>query len=282
LTNHQSNFHKGEKIMSKKLFLTVVALLLLPTATAFAQEGAPAGKSFVQSASDERLFTVTVYSAKPEKWSEALQFIKNEAVPANIKGGRKHMEVWTSVYGQSYESWFILPLENFAALDKPDETLLKGLGSREAVAAFWNKARSLNTSVRQFVIRVRPDLSYIKPDAGIPKAATVTMVEVEYGREEEVWSLVKSEWLPAHKKSDRYGQLRAPIVRGGGAGYLSIVPMESFAEMDKPDVMRQVMGEEGLRKALAKFMGKIKLGERRVLLLRPDLSILPATTTATK
>ncbi len=122
---------------------------------------------------------------------------------------------------------------------------------------------------------MRPDLSYIKPNAGTPRAATVTTVEFEYGREEEVWRLVKSEWLPAHKKSDRYGQLRAPIVRGGGNGYLSIVPLESFADLDKPDPLKQVLGEEGLRKSLAKFAGKIKLGERRVLLFRADLSILP-------
>lgn len=260
--------------MSRKLFQIITLLLLLLPVIAFAQNGA-SGKSFVQSAHEERLFSVTVYSAKPEMWSEALRFIKEEAVPANVKGGRKHQEVWTSVYGQSYEAWFILPLENFAALDKPDDVLLKGLGSNEAVAAFWKKARSLNQSVRQFVIRVRPDLSYIKPNAGMPRAATVTMVEVEYGREEEVWSLIKSEWIPAHKKADRYGNLRAPVVRGGVNGYLNIAPMENFAELDKPDVMKQVLGEEGLRKALAKFTGKIRLGERRVLLFRPDLSILP-------
>ena len=39
--------------------------------------------------------------------------------------------------------------------------------------------------------------------------------------------------------------------------------------------MKQVLGEEGLRKSLAKFTGKLKLSERRVLLFRPDLSILP-------
>ncbi len=133
--------------MSKKFYWIITLMLSLLATTAFAQNGA-SGKSFVQSASEERLFTVTVYSAKPEMWSDALRFTKDEVVPTNVKGDRKHMEVWTSVYGQSYESWFILPLENFAALDKPDEVLLKGLGSREAVAAFWNKARSYNTSVR--------------------------------------------------------------------------------------------------------------------------------------
>lgn len=269
--------------MSKKLFLTVVALLLLPTATAFAQEGAPAGKSFVQSASDERLFTVTVYSAKPEKWSEALQFIKNEAVPANIKGGRKHMEVWTSVYGQSYESWFILPLENFAALDKPDETLLKGLGSREAVAAFWNKARSYNTSVRQFVIRVRPDLSYIKPNAPTPKLAVVSKLEIATSRTPEYESFVKNDALPVVKKSGRMGELRTNIVFGEyGASVMSFAPQESFANLDKGNALRQVLDAEGVRKLTAKLQGVLARGELTVLLFRPDLSILPATTTATK
>lgn len=262
--------------MSKKLFLIIIALLLLPGATVFAQEGAPIGKSFVQSASEERLFTVTVYSAKPEKWSEALQFIKDEAVPANVKGGRKHMEVWTSVYGQSYESWFILPLENFAAMDKPNDVLLKGLGSREAVAAFWNKARSFNTSVRQFVIRVRPDLSYIKPNAPTPRLAYFNTVEVAYGRRLEYENWTKAEVLPTYKKSDHYGQLRA-MISGTGAAFssLTIEPHENFTALDKLGAPEQVLGKDGLAKVQAKMNGVITKIERRALLFRPDLSILP-------
>lgn len=267
--------------MSKKLFLIAIALLLLPAAAAFAQEGAPAGKSFVQSASEERLFTVTVYSAKPEMWSEALRFIKEEAVPANLKGGRKHMEVWTSVYGQSYESWFILPLENFAALDKPDETLLKGLGSREAVAAFWNKARSLNTSVRQFVIRVRPDLSYIKPNAPAPKLAVVIKSEIVPQRTQEYESYVKNDELPVVRKSGRIGELRANI-GFGGTGVLRFDPQESFANLDKGNALRQVLDVEAIRKLQAKLQGVVTRTELAVLLFRPDLSILPAPNTAAK
>ncbi|MGE0132354.1 MAG: hypothetical protein AB7U82_30090 [Blastocatellales bacterium] len=260
--------------MSKKLFLIVIALLFLPNTTASAQEGAPVGRSFVQSASEERLFTVTVYSAKPEKWSEALRFIKEEAVPANIKGGRKHMEVWTSVYGQSYESWFILPLENFAALDKPDETLLKGLGSREAVAAFWNKARSLNNSARQFVIRVRPDLSYIKPNAPAPRLATVVKSEIVPQRMQEYESFVKNDGLPVVKKSGRIGEVRANIVFGG-TGVLSFAPQESFANLDKGSAIRQVLDVEAVRKMLSKLQGVLARVETTVLVFRPDLSILP-------
>ncbi len=260
---------------SRNLF-SFVTLLLWLSAAAFAQSAAPTGKSFVQAANEERLYQVTVYSAKPELWSEALRFIKDEVMPANVKGGREHMEVWTSVFGQSYESWFILPLENFAALDKADDVLLKGLGSREAVAAFWNKARSLNQSVRQFVIRVRPDLSYIKPNAPTPRLATFAFVEVMYGRDREVFDWVKAEMLPPVKKSDRFGEIRASMGSGGINGYLVIEPKENFAELDKPDARTQVLGAEGLRKASAKVpQGALTKIERRTLLFRSDLSILP-------
>ena len=260
--------------MLRRRLLIITMMLSLLAATAFAQNGA-SGKSFVQAASEERMYTVTVYSAKPEMWTESLQFIKNEVVPANVKGGRKHMEVWTSVFGQSYEAWFILPLENFASMDKPDETLLKGLGSREAVAAFWHKARSLNTSVRQFVIKVRPELSFIKPDAPTPRLASFSMVEVAYGREAEAHSLIKSEWIPALKKSGRNGTLRASIVAGDVTGYVTFTPRENFAELDQPGATEQALGKDGERKAVAKFAGTITRIERRTLLLRTDLSILP-------
>ncbi|MBI1766260.1 MAG: hypothetical protein HYR56_33055 [Acidobacteria bacterium] len=256
--------------------LLAFVLLLLCAGNALAQTAAPTGKSFVQSANEERLYQVTVYSAKPELWSEALQFIKNEVVPANVKGGRKHMEVWTSVYGQSYESWFILPLENFAALDKADDVLLNGLGSREAVTAFWNKARSLNNSVRQFVIRVRPDLSYIKANAPTPKLASFTMTEIAYGREREVVDWMKAEMLPPLKKSDSYGVIRAALSYGETTGHLVITPHEKFAELDQLNPLTRVLGEEGVRKVMAKMPpGAITKLERHTLLFRPDLSILP-------
>lgn len=268
--------------MSKTNHWIVTITLLLLAVIAFAQNS-ESGKSFVQTANEERLFTVTVYSAKPEMWSESLRFIKEEVVPANIKGGRKHMEVWTSVYGQSYEAWFILPLENYASLDKPDETLLKGLGSREAVAAFWNKARNFNTNVRQFVIQMRPDLSFIKPDAPMPRLAAFNIVEVAYGRRAEYENWVKADILPAYKKTDALGQIRATI-RNTGAVFSSftIEPHENFASLDKKDRLEQSLGVDGLRKTQAKMQGVITRIERRTLLFRPDLSILPITNTAAK
>lgn len=259
--------------MSKTLLLSFIALWSL-TAAAFGQSAS--GKSFVQSASEERLFQVTVYSAKPELWSDALRFIKDEVVPANLKGGRKHMEVWTSVFGQSYETWFILPLENFAALDKGDDILLKGLGSNEAVAAFWKKARSLNNNVRQFVIRVRPELSYIKADALTPKLAVVSKYDIATTRTPEYESYVKNDALPVVKKSGRIGELRATIVFGeGSANVLNFAPQESFANLDKGNALRQVLDVDAVRKLQAKLQGVLTRAETTVLLFRPDLSILP-------
>ena len=261
--------------MSRKLLQTITLMLLVLPAAAFAQNGA-SGKSFVQAASEERLFTVTVYSAKPEKWSEALQFIKNEIVPAHSKGGRKHMEVWTSDFGQGFEAWFITPLENFAARDKPGEVLLKGLGSREAVAAFANKWNSLINGSHRFVIRVRPDLSYIKPNAPTPRLAYFNTVEVAYGRRSEYDQWVKAEILPNQRKAGDYGQLRT-LIHGTGAAFssLTIEPYENFAALDKPSGTEKALGREAMAKVQAKMQGVVTRIERRVLLFRPDLSILP-------
>ena len=258
----------------RKLSMFAGVLLLL-SANSFAQNGA-SGKSFVQSASTERLYAVTVYSGKPEMWREAIAFVKDEVVPIRTKGGDKHLECWTSVFGEMYEMWFIAPLENFAALDKPTGYLLKALGSQEAVNAFNDKSRKYSNSVRQFVIRVRPDLSYIKPDAPMPRLAAIAMVEVMYGKELDVFDWVKAEMLPPVKKSDRFGEIRASIGAGAVNGYLVIEPMENFAALDKPSGRTQVLGTNGLRKAMAKMpQGAITRIERRTLIFRPDLSILP-------
>jgi len=128
-------------------------------------------------------------------WREAIEFVKNEVVPIRLKGGQKHMECWTSVFGNVHETWFFTPLENFAAMDKPTGLLLKALGSQEAVNAHVDKSRKYSISIRQFVIRVRPDLSYIKPNAPTPKLAVV----------------IKSELAPQRAKRRSYGSLRQTV-----------------------------------------------------------------------
>jgi hypothetical protein len=252
----------------------VIALLSLPNATAFAQESAPAGKSFMQSASEERLYNVVVYSGKPELWREAIEFVKNEVVPIRLKGGEKHMECWTSVFGNVHEMWFFTPLESFAAMDKPTGLLLKALGSQEAVNAHVDKSRKYSISIRQFVIRVRPDLSYIKPNAPAPKLAVVIKSEIVSQRTQEFESYVKNDSLPVVRKSGRIGELRANIAFGG-TGVLKFDPQESFANLDKGGAARQVLDAEGVRKMMAKLQGVIARSEITVLLFRPDLSILP-------
>lgn len=258
---------------SRNSFLLVTLLLWLSAST-FGQTAAPAGKSFVQSANEERLYVVNVYSGKPELWREALAFVKDEVIPVRIKGGDKHLECWTSVFGDSYEMWFFAPLENFAALDKPTGILLKALGSQEAVNAHNDKARRLSFHVRQFVIRVRPDLSYIKPDAPTPRLAVVSKIELLPGRAQEHEAYVKNDALPAVKKSGRSGQLRASVVFGG-SGMFNFAPEENFANLDKGSALRQVLGPEGVRKTQLKLQGFLAQSETIVLAFRPDLSILP-------
>ena len=261
---------------SKHLLTIIFSLLLGATTNAVAQTAAPADKPFLQSAATERLYLVTIVTAKSEFAREANAFIKDEYIPAQIKAGIKHLECWRPVFGGANEYWFIAPMENFAAMDKPNTgALLKALGSPEAVVAFTDKINRLSASSRRFVIRVQPELSYLKPDAPLAKIAVVQNLELAGTRGAEFENYLKNDALPLVKKSGRIGRVTAYSVYGE-TGLFIFEPQESFANLDKGGSIRQVLDVEAVRKMQAKLVEVVaRTKPATVITLRPELSILP-------
>ena len=262
--------------MHHLIFSLLISVFALRATNALAQTAAPADKAFLQSAATERLYLVTIVTAKSEFAREANAFIKDEMIPAYVKGGQKHLECWRPMFGEANEYWFIAPLANFAEFDKPDSGfLLKGLGSPEAAVAYRDKVNRLSASSRRFVIRVQPELSYLKPDAPLAKIAVVQNPELTRTREAEFANYLKNDALPLVKKSGRIGRVTAYSIYGE-TGWFIFEPQESFADLDKGSSLRQVLDVEAVRKMQAKLLGVVaRTKPMTVITLRPELSILP-------
>src|SRR5215211_1470751 len=161
-----------------------VATLLLMAAQSqetLAQDPTPTP----QAAPTPEFLSVTVVSVKPDMMVEFQNFMKNTTNPALKKGGTKWREVWqnTGAAGDAFEYVLVTPVGKFAEFDGPG-ALEKGLGP-QGLTAWQTKAGSLVNSVRRFIIRTRPDLSFAAPRTGAPKMAVVQFVNVAPGRNNE-------------------------------------------------------------------------------------------------
>jgi hypothetical protein len=230
-----------------------------------------------QAAPTPEFLSVTVVSVKPEMMVEFQNFMKNTTNPALKKGGLKWREVWqnTSAAGDPYEFVLVSPVAKLAEYDGPG-ALEKGLGA-QGWPAWQTKAASLVTSVRRFIIRTRPDLSFAAQRAGGPKLAVVHFVDVAPNRNDEYENYLKNDFVPAMKQAGVTYLVSQTIFGGNGNQYITLTMRDSFADLDKGPVLIQALGQEAAQKLMQKLpVGAVMNLERSITRFVPELSIMPA------
>jgi hypothetical protein len=222
--------------------------------------------------------SVTVVSVKPEMVGEFQNFMKNTTNPALKKGGIKGREVWqnTTAGGDAFEYVMVTPVGKLGEFDGPS-ALEKGLGA-QGLSAWQTKAGTLVNSVRRFIIRTRPDLSFEAQRTGPPKLAVVTFVHVAPNRNSEFENYLKNDYAPVMKQAGVTYLVSQTIFGGDANEYITLTLRDSFTDLDKGPVLVQALGEEGAQKLLQKLpAGVVVHVERSLTRFVPDLSIMPAT-----
>lgn len=223
-----------------------------------------------------QFLNITVVSVKPGMDTEFQNFMKNTTNPALKKGGLMWREVWqnTAAGGDAFEYVLVSPVGKFAEYDGAG-ALEKGLGA-QGFAAWLTKGASLVNSVRRFIIRTRPDLSFAPQRTGPPKLAVVHSIHVAPNRNSEYENYVKNDLTPAMKQA-QVTYLVAQTIFGGDANeYMTLTMRDSFADLDKGPVLVQALGEEGAQKLLQKLpAGVVVHVERSLSRFMPDLSLMP-------
>lgn len=262
--------HIGTRIL-QALCITTLTLCGAQAHTGFAQTPAPAPTP--------QFLSITVVSVKPGMESEFHNFIKNTTNPALKKGGMAWREVWqnTTAAGDPFEYVIVAPVNKLADFDGPS-ALEKGLGGAQAVTAWQTKASSLVNSVRRFIVRTRPDLSYAPTPAGPPKMAVIHSVHVAPGRNADYENFLKTSFTPAMMQA-KVTYLVSETVFGGNANeYLTLTMRDTFADLDKGPVLVQTLGLEEARKLQQKMpAGTVTHLERGLSRLVTELSIMPPT-----
>lgn len=250
----------------------VLLLIAAPSQQSVAQTPSPAS----QAAPTPELLSVTVVSVKPEMMIEFQNFMKNTTNPALKKGGLKWREVWqnTSAAGDAFEYVLVAPVGKFAEFDGPG-ALEKGLGA-QGLPAWQTKAGSLVSSVRRFIIRTRPDLSFSAQRTGTPKLAVLHFVHIAPNRNNDYENYLKNDFLPVMKQAGVTYLVSQTLFGGNANEYITLTMRDSFAELDKGPVLVQVLGQEGAQKLTQKMpAGAVVHLERSLTRFVTELSITP-------
>jgi len=203
------------------------------------------------------LFLVQSSVVKPDMLTEWLDIQKNEVVPALKKAGVKTRTVLRTILGNRSEYLSIQPLESYGNFDGPSP-LVRALGP-EAAARLTAKLSKCVVASRYYVINRVDDLSSM-PETPAPVSVSLRF-RIAPGRLQEYEALFKSDYLPLFKKAKAEGMIRGfaysrRSLGSTGAGEVTgTTYLGKFADLDKGPFTTQILGQEGARKLVAKFVG---------------------------
>jgi len=234
-----------------------------------------AGLALPALAQDIKYRSVARYRVKPDRVGDFTLNIKEFISVMKKANPERAFSMWTSLTGpQEY-----VLVSYHAKLAELDQTMqqdpkLKDVGAQ--LATIGSRINACVEGGERYVDEIQTDLS-LPRSADLPKTIRMLRSRVKPDRVNDYMNLVKTEALPAMKKSGakvftvsrmRYGR--------PGHEFASVTAIENWASLDSPLAMVQAMGEEGFQKYLAKAMPMMEEYEANIYRHLPDLSYTPA------
>ena len=242
-------------------FLLAVSLLLAAVpATTFAQ-------------AEPRLLTVITVEVNQDMTQE-FEELQKELNAALKKAGVTERRISQTVRGPSAEYTIVTPVSKWADYDMTDVNA-KALG--EAGAARWiARVTKCVKNRRVDTVESRPDLEIPLKEGRTPKLAIVTTLRNRPGRYPDYNDWLINKWIPARKAANMNGYYVYRNAFGGHSReWITVSFVNSWAAFDGEHPVREHLGDEGWRKLRAGVGDMRSSSVRRIVRLRPDLSILP-------
>jgi hypothetical protein len=247
---------------SLRFVIGSVGLAALAALPLLAQTGPPASQTL----------SLTILTLKPGTTQAYVEFQKNEVIPVMQKAGQPWRESWrTATFGDPFEIAHVTPISAFAQYDSPSP-FRKAIGEA-GYAAYLAKASTMVASQRTYAIRTRPDLSYMADGAARPKLAILTRVDVRADKLADFEAFIKGDWLSALKKGGgKFYSVDQVVYGGSTTEYMTLVGINSFADLDAGHPVTKALGEAGVVKLMATSGTFTNQINRTIIRLDPDLS----------
>ena len=230
--------------------------------------------SLLTSASAQgNIRSVTFYTVKPDRVSDFQAHIKEYNAVMAKGGSERYNSVWLSLSGP--RTWVLARYyKTWAELDAGADPKMKEQATE--LAQINSRITDCLASSRRVIEEINPSLSL--PDSGtIPKMIRVLISEVRADKVPDYLALVKSDIIPAVKKS---GAKDYTIAQGRFGEYSStitaVLGFNKWADMDEGIGAEKGLGKDGYAALLMKTRPLIVSSQIDVYRFQPDLSYLPA------
>jgi hypothetical protein len=224
------------------------------------------------AAAQGNIRSVTFYTVKPDRIGDFMAEIKDYNAVLAKGGSVAYYSMWLSQTGprtyaraQYYKTW--------AEMDATSDPKMKDQAAD--IARIGVRITDCTESWHRVIEEVNPDLSL--PDSGkVPMMLRVLVTEVRPEKVGDYLALVKSDILPAVKKS---GAKDYSIAQGrfGEANTVmtSVLGFSNWADLDGGLGVEKALGKEGYQSFLAKLMPLIVSSQFDVYRFQPEMSYLP-------
>jgi hypothetical protein len=253
----------SSSVVHGKIIVTLVSAFALTLAAA----------SFAQTSPEGRLWTVISVQVHQDMVQE-FEELQKELNAAYKAAGVTERRIYQVVRGPSAQYQIGEPVTSFADYDDAG-VMAKALG--EAGAARWvARVTKCVKDRRVDTYRNRPDLSVpVKPGRS-PKLVVMSTRRNAPGHYADYNEWLLSKWMPAVKQAGMDGHYTYRNAFGGHAReWVTLDFVDSWAAFDEPHPVHKQLGDDGWQE-LREGTGQMTDGaERMILLVRPDLSIVP-------
>jgi hypothetical protein len=212
----------------KKIVLVLFVAALMTTG-AFSQ----------QKAQRYAVYEDQVKPSMNSKYWECMKKVKSNSVQHKLNGA------WTSVGFDDNSYVHMVPITNFADLDKNMFADLETKMGKDAHHAMWSEFDQCIESSRSYIVTSLPELSYSSPSQG-ENFRDVLFWQIIPGQEKASEDLLK-EWVKLYEsKKVPGGFLTFKVLFGSEPGYAIVSWGKNEAEAAaKAQKTRELLGEEG-------------------------------------
>ena len=253
--------------MKVTLFASALATAMVVTAVpSFGQTSAPA------------MLNVVHYRVKLDRIQE-FQDVEKQIAGSYKKAAPtdQFRIIYRGTVGNATEFDVFTPLSKFA--DRDGENPYNKMATEQERSTRTARLSQYLENVQTSIDKPVTELSINTPGAPFPPAYMHGIrVRVRAGTETEFSAVMKNELIPAVKKEGVKTLLARQTLLGGvTADYNFDEGFEKWAEMDTPDTLPKVMGEEAFRKMITKINEVVTLREDTIWSYQPELSYYPGS-----
>lgn len=225
------------------------------------------------SAQSGNIRSITFVTVKPDRIGDFQAELKEVHALMKKDNSARYSSVWLSLTGPR-EYAIVSYYDKWAELDagadpktKEDAADLARLQTRMVdCAASW----------RRTIDVIQPDLSLPQTGTEMPKMVRVLTTLVRADKYQDYLDLVKSDVLPAAKKSGLTTYLFSETKYGApNTQVTSVIAMDKWADQDEPLGIEKALGKDGYQALLVKVRPLIVQAEVNEYRFQPELSYLP-------